>query len=204
MPLVLSIVIAALAALAALAAWQRTHPSALPYSHRFMLELPRPFITPNGLRAMLEPKPGERLLELGPGTGYYSLPVASWIAPGTLEILDIQQDYLEHAVARAARRGISNIVPCHGDATSLPYEDSSFDAAFMVQVLGEVPDQHAVLRELHRVLKPQGRLVVGENVLDPHVVTARALRSGARSAGLRADGISGSALGYFARFRPRG
>lgn len=198
-------VLAALVALVAMAAWQRAHPSALPYSQRFFLDLPHPFLGRDRLRSILDPQPGERVLEIGPGTGYYSLGVASWIAPsGSLDLLDIQQEYLDHTIRKAEGGGVSNIVGTRGDAASLPYEDDSFDAAFGVQMLGEVPDQVAALRELHRVLKPTGRLVVGENIFDPHVVPARSLRDRAKGAGFLADGIVGGALGYFARFAPRG
>jgi hypothetical protein len=69
------------------ALWWRTHPSACPYSQRFWVEAPHPFITRDRLRELLEPRPGERLLEVGPGTGYYSLPVAG--PGGSLDVLDV-------------------------------------------------------------------------------------------------------------------
>ena len=68
-------------------------------------------------------------------------------------------------------------------------------------VLGEIPDQDAALRELRRVLKPTGRLVVGELAVDPHVVFPGALERRAQAAGLRVEHRDGSALGYFARLR---
>src|SRR3712207_4284708 len=70
---------------------QRKDPSACPYGPRFSLALPRPFLTRSRLRAILSPEPGEGVLEVGPGTGYYSLHAARWLEPGgTLEVLDIQ------------------------------------------------------------------------------------------------------------------
>src|SRR5438034_11823198 len=84
------------------ALWWRRHPSACPYSQRFWVQAPHPLITRERLREILEPAPGERVLEIGPGTGYYSLPVAGWLAPGgTLEVLDVQQEMLDHTVGRA-------------------------------------------------------------------------------------------------------
>lgn len=83
-------------ALLAAALWWRKHPSACPYGQRFWIEPPHPLITRARLRAVLDPQPGERMLEVGPGTGYYSLTGAEWIAPdGQLEIFDLQQEMLD-------------------------------------------------------------------------------------------------------------
>ena len=73
--------LAGLGAVAGAAAWWRTHPSACPYSQRFWVEAPHPGITRERLREILEPRPGERILEVGPGTGYYAIPAAGWIFP---------------------------------------------------------------------------------------------------------------------------
>lgn len=69
-------------------------------------------------------------------------------------------------------------------------------------VLGEIPDQEAALRELARVVKPRGRVVVGELFGDPHWVSPSRLRERAERSGLRFERRLGSPLGYFARFVP--
>src|SRR5215211_2450004 len=159
-----------IAAALAYAAWWRKNPSACPYEQRFFLEVPHPFLTRARLRRILAPRPGERVLEVGPGTGYYTLDIAQQIAPdGVLEILDLQQEMLDHTMRKVSERHIINIVPTQGDAQELPYPDDTFDAAYMTVTLGEVPDQDAALCELRRVLKPDGRLFVGEIFGDPHM-----------------------------------
>jgi ubiquinone/menaquinone biosynthesis C-methylase UbiE len=194
--------LAAGAALGAAALWWRKNPSACPYSQRFWVEAPHPFVTRARLAEILEPKPGERILEVGPGTGYYTLDVAESVAPqGQVEIFDLQQEMLDHTMRRASERGIANITPTQGDATELSYADGSFDAVHLTTVLGEIPDQRAALRELARVLKPGGRLVVGELLGDPHYVSFGSLREKAAATGLEFERRSGSVLGYFARFR---
>jgi ubiquinone/menaquinone biosynthesis C-methylase UbiE len=193
-------VLAAVVAGAAL--WWRRHPSACPYNQRFWVEAPHPLITRDRLRRTLEPTPGERVLEVGPGTGYYAVPLAGWLGPhGRLDVFDLQQDMLDHTARRAHDAGVT-VHPRQGDATSLPYDDATFDAALLVTVLGEIPDQEQALRELRRVLKPGGRLVVGELAGDPHVVFPKALERRAAAAGLRLERRDGTALGYFARLRP--
>jgi ubiquinone/menaquinone biosynthesis C-methylase UbiE len=184
------------------ALWWRKHPSACSYGQRFWVEPPHPLITRRRLRELLEPQPGERVLEVGPGTGYYSLDVAEWVAPvgGQLDIFDLQQEMLDHTMRRAAERALDNLTPTQGDARRLPYPDASFDAAFLAAVLGEIPEQQAALAELARVLKPGGRLVVGELFGDPHWVSPKRLRRRTQAAGLSFSRRSGTPLGYFARF----
>jgi len=190
------------AALAVLgvALWWRKNPSACPYSQRFWVQAPHPGITRDRLREILVPAPGERVLEIGPGTGYYTLDLAEWVGhEGSIEIFDLQQEMLDHTVRRARERGLWNVNPTQGDAQELPYEDDSFDAAILITVLGEIPDQEAALREIARVLRPGGRLIVGELFGDPHMVTTGSLKGRAESAGLRFAGRVGNALAYFAR-----
>jgi ubiquinone/menaquinone biosynthesis C-methylase UbiE len=194
--------VAGAAALAA-ALWWRKNPSACPYGQRFWVQAPHPIITRERLRGVLRPSPGERLLEIGPGTGYYSLEMAEWLGPdGTLELFDLQQVFLDHVSRAAAARGLANVVATQGDATALPYEDASVDAVVLTAVLGEIPDPGAALREVRRVLRPDGRLVVGELFGDPHFTTQASLERMAAEAGLRLEERSGNWFGYFARLAP--
>jgi ubiquinone/menaquinone biosynthesis C-methylase UbiE len=193
--------VAAIGAVIAAALWWRKNPSACPYGQRFWIEAPHPLITRERLRETLEPEVGERILEIGPGTGYYTLDIGEWIGvDGTLEIFDIQQEMLDHTMRRAAERGLANVKATQGDAQSLPYEADSFDAAVLTTVLGEIPDQGAALRQIARVLRPGGRLVVGELLGDPHFVSTATLRQRAEEAGLRFEHRNGPPFGFFARF----
>jgi ubiquinone/menaquinone biosynthesis C-methylase UbiE len=184
----------------AAALWWRRNPSACPYGQRFWVEAPHPIISRDRLRQVLRPEPGERLLEIGVGTGYYSLEMAGWVGPGgKLELFDLQQEFLDHTMRAAAERGLANLVPTQGDATALPYGGDSMDAVILTAVLGEIHDPLAALREVRRVLKPGGRLVVGELFGDPHFTTLAGLRRKAGEAGLAYEDRSGNWFGYFAR-----
>ena len=182
------------------ALWWRMNPSACPYGQRFWVKAPHPLITRVRLRSVLCPRPGERLLEIGPGVGYYTLAMASSVgSAGKVEIFDLQQQFLDHTMRRAVERGLHNINPIRGDATALPYKDASIDAVVLTAVLGEIPDPGAALTEIRRVLRPSGRLVVGELFGDPHSITFAVLGRRSAAAGLTIEERSGSWLGYFAR-----
>jgi ubiquinone/menaquinone biosynthesis C-methylase UbiE len=142
-------------------------------------------VAPQSVRLPLQPA----LLDRGAAPGHHPL-----------EIFDLQQEMLDHTMRCAAEAGLSNVVPTQGDARSMPYPDGSIDGAYLTTVLGEIPDQQAALDELARVLRPGGRLVVGEIALDPHFVRFSVLSERATAAGLRFGLRTGGPLAYFARF----
>jgi len=108
---------------------------------------------------------------------------------------------LDATTARAERRGVRNVVAALATSSGrLPYEDASFDAAYIVTVLGEIPDPQQTLVEVRRVLKPGGRLIVGEIAIDPDFVTARKLRPMAEAAGLPLVHRFGPPFAYHAQF----
>jgi SAM-dependent methyltransferase len=179
--------------------WSRGDPTPLPYLLRWELAIPRPT---GPLRQALAARRGERILEIGPGLGQHAVEVAGHVGPeGRVDVLDIQQEMLDATVARAERRGVSNVVAALAASSGrLPYEDASFDAAYIVTVLGEISDRQQTLAELRRVLKSGGRLVVGEIVVDPDFIAMRQLRPMVEAAGLRLVRRFGPPFAYHAQF----
>ncbi|HKJ35276.1 MAG TPA: methyltransferase domain-containing protein [Solirubrobacterales bacterium] len=192
------LLLAALAFVGA-ALWWRKNPSACPYSQRFWVDAPHPLITRDRLAEVLGPLPAERILEIGPGTGYYTLDMAGWVPDGVIEIFDLQQEMLDHTMERVREAGIGNVTATQGDATELPYADDSFDAVVLITVLGEIADREAAIAEIARVLKPGGRLVAGELFGDPHYTTPGDLTRLGAGAGLGPLERTGPLIGYFGR-----
>lgn len=181
--------------------WSRDDPGPMPYWMRWILLAPRPFQSSRQVKRILEPQSGERMLEIGPAIGVHALPVAAALGRGgTLSVLDVQQEMLDDLMRRAAEAGIGNIAATRGDARNLPFADRTFDGAYLISVLGEIPDDDVALRELRRVLRPKGRLIVGEFFVDPDFITSADLRDRASRAGFAFDRRIGPSLAYLARF----
>ena len=181
--------------------WWRLHPTPRPFAQRLWIDVPHPFVTQRRLRQVLAPVPGERLLEVGVGSGRYALSAVRWLGErGRLAVLDLQEEMLALTMRRSLDLGITNVAPACGDAAALPYPDDAFDAVYLVSTLGQVPDMTAALRELSRVVHPGGRVVVGELCYDPHGVFFGTLRRCAAEADLRFECRVGGWAGYFARF----
>jgi SAM-dependent methyltransferase len=192
-----------LVALALARRWSRLYPAPMPHALRWILHLSHPGLSPRALHRVLAPRPGERMLEIGPGIGHHALPTARALGDGgRLDVIDLQPEMLESLRRRAEREGIANIVAAEGNAEQLPFEDASFDAAYLVTVLGEIPRPDVALRELARVVKRGGRIAVGELFLDPDYVAPSRLRALAAGAGLAFARV-GTPLAYFARLELR-
>ena len=159
-----------------------------PYPHQaaFLLDLPirRLVANPTRLADALEVTGSETVLELGPGPGFFSLEVAGRLPRGRLELFDIQPEMLDKARRKLDRAGHRNVGFHSGDASDgLPFPDATFDVAFSVSVIGEVPDKSACLRSLARVVKPGGSLDFLEGFPDPDRLSATELRELAEPAG---------------------
>lgn len=159
-------------------------------------------LSPGGLVRRLDLKPDFVVLELGPGPGYFSPAVARAVPHGQLVLVDVQQEMLDLARQRLDAQRLANVAYRLGDALSLPADDASFDVAFLVAVLGEVPERARALKELHRVLKPAGLLSVTEmRVFDPDAISLPELQSTVEAAGFRRCSRRGWLWHYTMGFR---
>ncbi len=111
-----------------------------------------------------ELKPGMKVLELGCGTGNMWQDAAHWLpAEAALLLTDFSEGMLE--TARQTVPPLPNIAFRQVDIQQIPYEDSTFDVVIANMMLYHVPDLEQALKEVSRVLKPEGRFfcaTVGE------------------------------------------
>jgi ubiquinone/menaquinone biosynthesis C-methylase UbiE len=135
--------------------------------------------------------PGMYALEVGPGPGMYTVPLAKRVASsgkdGRVTSLEIQPQMIEMLRERLRAARVRNVEVVQGDGRQMPLPDDSFDLVFLVDVVGEIPDKPAFFGECARVLKPGGILAVTEQISDPDFHLPSTVRTLAAAAGLRED-----------------
>ena len=123
---------------------------------------PDTVIVNQALCTVLDPRPSERLLEVGSGTGVLCRLIATHVLPGgCVTGVDISPEFARHAQRYAAEAGLSHAITFEtGNAESLPYDDGTFDGSFASRMLLHAAEPDQVVHELARVVRPGGRVVL--------------------------------------------
>ena len=118
-------------------------------------------------------KPGFSVLDFGCGPGGYIMPLVELVgSSGRIHALDIHPLAIRRVKKTAASKGIENIEVIESDcSTHLP--DNAVDTVLLYDVFHDLARPDAVLRELHRVLKPGGTLSFSDNHMEEKEVIAR-------------------------------
>jgi phosphatidylethanolamine/phosphatidyl-N-methylethanolamine N-methyltransferase len=105
----------------------------------------------------LQPRPGESILEVGAGTGFN---LSEYPPACRVVAMDLSADMLAQARARLARALLRHVALCQVDATRLAFADGAFDAVYAPYLINVVPDPVLAVREMLRVCRPGGRVVL--------------------------------------------
>ena len=176
------------------------------FPHRFAwllhVRARRLIISPERLADRLALRVTDRVLEVGAGSGYFSVELARRIPEGWLHLVDVQPDMLYKARRRIDDNGLRNVHYIVADAgAGLPHGKETADVAVLVSVLGEVADQDGALSSLHRVLKPAGVLAIHESLPDPDRLPLDELVRTVTPHGFALLRYTGVRLNYTALFR---
>lgn len=141
-----------------------------------------PTLHPGRLQAMqrMAIAPGDRILEVGVGTG---INLSLYPRDCAVTGIDLSDSMLEKAYERVAEKAMRNVRLFQMDATSLTFPDDSFDIVYAPYLISVVPDPVAVALEMRRVCRPGGRIIIlnhfrssnhvmswGERMLSPFTV----------------------------------
>jgi ubiquinone/menaquinone biosynthesis C-methylase UbiE len=108
-------------------------------------------------------EPGEVVLDVGSGAGTDSLVAAQMVgSEGRVTGVDMTPEMLAKARAAAVAMKATNVEFVAGEAEGLPFEDESFDVVISNGVIDLIPDKDAVFSEIHRVLRPGGRIQIAD------------------------------------------
>jgi phosphatidylethanolamine/phosphatidyl-N-methylethanolamine N-methyltransferase len=131
-----------------------------------------PTLHPGRLQAIkrMDIQPGERVLEVGVGTG---INLSLYPKLCSVTGIDFSDAMLEKARERTAKKSIRNVRLLQMDAADLKFADDSFDIVYAPYLISVVPDPVKVAREMRRVCRPGGRVIVLNHFLSPNPLLSR-------------------------------
>jgi ubiquinone/menaquinone biosynthesis C-methylase UbiE len=147
------------------------------------------FFNPAKILQGVESLNGKTVLEIGCGTGFFTIPASGFIGDqGTLLSMDILSESVDYVSKKAQDANLNNVRVLKGDALNTNLELESFDTIILFGVIpAPMLPLNQILTEMHRVLKPEGTLAIWPPVpgLFPHSV----LKSGLFSLGNKQNGV---------------
>jgi ubiquinone/menaquinone biosynthesis C-methylase UbiE len=118
----------------------------------------------NRVLARMGVREGLAILEVGCGPGFFTLPAARMAGNGTIYALDVHPMMTEDVEKKIRKYRLQNVKSINSPASRTGLQDESIDLILCIDVLSDISDLHASLREMHRVLKAAGTL----SVYEPH------------------------------------
>ena len=164
----------------------------------------RKLLPPTRIIDCLGIREGMKILEVGPGSGFFTFELAKYAGPsGHVYAVDIEPKMITLLEKRIKREKIENITAKAASAYEIPLPKNSVDLVFMGGVLGEIPDKQKALSEMQRVLKKEGFLAVMECLIDPDYPRRKTVTGWFEDSGGELAGSYGSAFLYALVFKPK-
>ena len=113
---------------------------------------------PEEIMKMLELKPSYVVADLGCGSGYFTVPISRKVKK--VYAIDIQKEMLDFLEKKIQRQKLINIKLMLSGKYEIPLENTSVDLLITVNTLHEFPDKKKTVKEIRRVLKPEGHAVI--------------------------------------------
>ncbi len=185
------------------ASTQKSHP--LPVWLSWMVAMDNPFTKINRAATIIEHldlKPGLCVADIGCGPGRNTIPLAKAVGPdGKVSAIDIQRGMLDQVELKATQSDLHNIdlIQTAMGEEELPH--MHYDRVLMVTVIGEIPEQHSAIQEIHRSLKPEGILSITEVIFDPHFQSRGKIRRLLSDNGFEEIAFFGGPLAYTINFQ---
>ncbi|MHA2267105.1 MAG: class I SAM-dependent methyltransferase [Promethearchaeota archaeon] len=157
---------------------------------------------PETIAKRMNLEPGMIVVEIGPGKGSYTKAIANNLLPdGKVYALDIQESIIKRLKKRIEKENIQNIIPKIDDVYNLSFMDESVDRVLMIACLPEIPDHVRALKELNRVLKPNGLVCLSEMLPDPDYPRRKTEKKWAKEAGFELEEQFGNWFIYQLNFK---
>ena len=119
------------------------------------------FVNPYKLLKEAGLKSGQKVLEVGCGPGFFTVPAAEIVGEkGRVYALDVNPAAVENVRRKISKKGLKNVEVLLADAGKTGLPDESIDIAFLFGVIHALDDVDAVMQEMHRVLKSSGILSI--------------------------------------------
>ena len=146
-------------------------------------------------------KSGMTVVEIGPGKGSYTIEFAKRVLPnGKVFAVDISDKVINRLKQRIAHEDVSNIIPKIDNAHNFSFDDESIDRVIAIACLPEIPEPVKVLREIRRILKPNGIVSLSELAPDPDYPRRKTVKRWASEAGFKLHSEFGNWFVYQLNF----
>jgi ubiquinone/menaquinone biosynthesis C-methylase UbiE len=117
------------------------------------------FENPDAILSEVGVDPGHVVADIGCGTGFFTLPLAKYVGErGKVYALDTSPTMIDEL--RKRTKHLNQVKPIHSQENRFPIEEGSLDLALLVNMIHELEDWRRFLKEVHRVLKPGGRICI--------------------------------------------